>query len=152
VKVLFVGEGANDVGAAAANPRDLRSAGGTVCILARKVCPSISADSVALTWSAIARFNPKAKKRGYTAKMAGALKNQSDSNEFRQDIAGRQISLPWNALVPTASLLSLPSFERHSGKKPDQETGIPAAAMVCTFRERHGAEEPKWRPVTHPDP
>jgi hypothetical protein len=73
VKVLFIGEGPHDVGAAPANPRDLRPARGTVCILARKVCPTIADESVALTWAAIARFNPKAKKRGFAAKIAGAV-------------------------------------------------------------------------------
>jgi hypothetical protein len=79
VKVLFVGEGPHELGPSEGSA-DPQPATGTVPILARKICPAISADSVAIPWRNIPLLplNTKAldkdmKKRGYEAKAKRAV-------------------------------------------------------------------------------
>jgi hypothetical protein len=72
VKVLFIGEGPNDIGAASSNPDQPRPARGTVPTLARRVSAGIAPESIALAWREISRFNPSAQKRGFSAKLVGA--------------------------------------------------------------------------------
>ena len=70
MKVLFVGEGPNDIGSAVSNsPRPAR---GVIPTLARRVCSAIDADSIALAWTELHRFKPDAKKHGYPGKIAVA--------------------------------------------------------------------------------
>ena len=71
MKVLFIGEGPNDIGAASSNPDQPRPARGTVPTLARRVSAGIAPESIALAWREISRFNPSVK-RGYFSKLAGA--------------------------------------------------------------------------------
>jgi len=73
VKVLFVGEGRHDIGDPSPNPHQPRPAQGVVPTLARRICPKIDPESVALEWTEISRFNPSAKKRGFPAKVAAAV-------------------------------------------------------------------------------
>jgi hypothetical protein len=72
VKVLFIGEGSTDIGKANSNPRNPRPASGVVPALARKICPSISASSIAMTWTEVPRFSPSRLKRGYEHKICAA--------------------------------------------------------------------------------
>jgi len=73
VKALFIGEGGHDIGDSDPNPHQPRPARGTIPTLARRICPEIGPESVALAWSEIRRFNPSAKKRGFPAKVAAAV-------------------------------------------------------------------------------
>jgi hypothetical protein len=73
VIVLFVGEGRHDIGEPNPNPYQPRPTRGSIPTLARRVCPAMSADSVALAWTEIRRFNPAALKRGYEAKVPAAV-------------------------------------------------------------------------------
>jgi hypothetical protein len=72
VKVLFVGEGNNDIGEASEEANQPRPASGVIPTLARKVCPVIDANSIALAWTEIRRFNPAGHKRGLAPKVAAA--------------------------------------------------------------------------------
>lgn len=72
MKLLFVGEGRHDIGDSLF-PGQPRSAEGTIPTLARRICPAIDSNSVALAWNEIARFNPQAKKRGFPAKITAAV-------------------------------------------------------------------------------
>jgi hypothetical protein len=72
VKVLFVGEGPQDIGTPRFDPQP-RPARGVVCTLARKVCPEIAADSLALAWREIPVFDKDARKRGLERKVARAI-------------------------------------------------------------------------------
>jgi hypothetical protein len=72
MRVLFVGEGAQDIGTPQFNPQP-RPARGTVPTLARKVCPVIAEDSVALAWTEIPLFDRKARKRGLEVKVERAI-------------------------------------------------------------------------------
>jgi hypothetical protein len=71
VKVLFIGEGPHDIGAASSNPGQPRLARGTIPTLARRVSAGIDPESIALAWREISRFN-RSVKRGYSSKLAGA--------------------------------------------------------------------------------
>ena len=71
MKVLFVGEGPNDVGSSA-NDSDPRPAGGVVSALAQKVCSGIAAHSIALRWTQLHRFYPGGNK-GLAGKVAVAV-------------------------------------------------------------------------------
>lgn len=73
MKILFVGEGRHDIGDPDPSPNHLRTAHGTVPALACRVSTSISADSVALAWAEIRRFNPDARKSGYRHKVPAAV-------------------------------------------------------------------------------
>ncbi len=73
MKTLFVGEGPHDIGNPGSDPFQPRPAQGVIPILARKVCPSISPESVSLAWKEIARFNPQGKKRGFESKVPAAV-------------------------------------------------------------------------------
>lgn len=83
MKVLFVGEGNHDIGAAGESWGQPRPARGVVPVLASRVCPSIQieggepaaskdADSIALAWHDISRFSPAGRK-GFEAKVAAAM-------------------------------------------------------------------------------
>jgi hypothetical protein len=83
VKVLFVGEGNHDIGAAGESWGQPRPARGVVPVLAHGVCASIQiegadptarkdADSIALAWHDIPRFSPAGRK-GFEAKVAAAM-------------------------------------------------------------------------------
>jgi hypothetical protein len=72
VKALFVGEGKHDIGPAGESWSQPRPATGVVPALARRVCPSIGAESIALAWHDISRFSPSAR-RGLEAKVAAAI-------------------------------------------------------------------------------
>jgi hypothetical protein len=74
VKILFVGEGANDIGAPTNIPGFVRPAGGTVCALARRASDVVGTDSIAMEWREVPRFsrNPSAKRSGYSGKIAAA--------------------------------------------------------------------------------
>lgn len=72
MKVLFVGEGNHDIGPAGESSGRPRPATGVVPALARRVCPAISAESIALAWHDISRFSPRAR-RGFEAKVAAAI-------------------------------------------------------------------------------
>ncbi len=83
MKVLFVGEGNHDIGAAEASWGQPRPARGVVPVLAHRACPSIQikgvdstakkeADSIALSWHDIPRFSPKGRK-GFEARVAAAM-------------------------------------------------------------------------------
>ncbi len=69
--ILFVGEGKHETGAEFA-PRP-RPARGVLPILARKVCPHLGTDHLALDWKEIALFNEAKKKRGFSAKVVAAI-------------------------------------------------------------------------------
>jgi hypothetical protein len=71
VKILFVGEGSGDIGKAE-HELSPRPAGGAVATLARKACPKISPDSIAIQWINIKRYSPKSKK-GLAGKVAAAM-------------------------------------------------------------------------------
>jgi hypothetical protein len=71
VKVLFIGEGPHDIGAASSNPDQPRLARGTIPTLARRITAEIDPESIALAWREISRFNQSVK-RGYSSKLAGA--------------------------------------------------------------------------------
>jgi hypothetical protein len=73
MNLLFIGEGRNDIGDPNPNLFQPRPARGTIPTLARRVCPDIAPESVALAWPEIRRFNPSAQKRGYPAKIAAAV-------------------------------------------------------------------------------
>ncbi|MHB1422683.1 MAG: hypothetical protein ACYC3I_05700 [Gemmataceae bacterium] len=73
MKLLFIGEGRHDIGDSNADPSPPRSAQGTIPTLARRICPNIASESVALAWREIRRFNPSAQKHGYPAKIAAAV-------------------------------------------------------------------------------
>jgi hypothetical protein len=73
MKVLFVGEGRHDIGDPSPNPFQPRTAQGTIPTLARRICTEIGRESVAVAWSEISRFNPSARKRGFQAKINGAV-------------------------------------------------------------------------------
>ncbi len=73
MKVLFIGEGPHDIGDPGPNPFIPRPAQGTIPTLARRVCPSIRPESVALAWTEIRRFNPQGKKGGYESKIPAAV-------------------------------------------------------------------------------
>ncbi len=74
MRVLFVGEGPNDVGTPdfAVQPR---SAAGVVSALARRVCPeAIADDSASIFWRELPALPPKGKtSRGWTAKARSAV-------------------------------------------------------------------------------
>jgi hypothetical protein len=72
MKVLFIGEGRHDIGDPDPNSFQPRPAQGTIPNLARRICPNIAPESVALAWKEISRFNPSAHKRGYPAKITAA--------------------------------------------------------------------------------
>src|SRR5947207_955575 len=72
MKLLFIGEGRHDIGDPNSNPSQPRPAQGTIPTLARRICPEIARESVALAWTEIRRFNPSAQKRGYRAKITAA--------------------------------------------------------------------------------
>jgi len=79
VKVLFVGEGPHDLGASQGGTGP-QLASGTVPILARKVCPSIGTDSLALPWRRVGLlplntkvFDRDMKRKGYEAKAMRAV-------------------------------------------------------------------------------
>ena len=55
MRVLFVGEGNNDIGYSSPSPNQPRPAGGVIPALARKVCPAIG-DSLAIRWTDIPRL------------------------------------------------------------------------------------------------
>jgi hypothetical protein len=72
MKVLFVGEGKNDIG-----PSELdsgpRAARGVVPALARKVVALINEDCPALAWRELSLFDPRARKKGFAAKVTAAI-------------------------------------------------------------------------------
>jgi len=72
VKVLFIGEGRHDIGDPNPNPYHPRPASGAIPILARRICPGVGLDSVALAWAEIPRFVPAGRKPGYSAKITAA--------------------------------------------------------------------------------
>jgi hypothetical protein len=72
LKVLFVGEGNHDIGPSGEAWGQPRPARGVVPVLARRVCPSIDAASVALPWRELSRLSPNARK-GLEAKVAAAI-------------------------------------------------------------------------------
>lgn len=72
MKVLFVGEGPNDMGLASYPPAP-RPAAGTIATLAQKVCPVIAPESIALGWGELSRFNRDARKQGYEFKIGAAV-------------------------------------------------------------------------------
>lgn len=80
MKVLFVGEGPHDIGSSVFPPQP-RPATGTIPALARKVCPQIDAESVAISWREIPildrrkvpPLDRKALKNVWTAKTARAI-------------------------------------------------------------------------------
>ncbi len=71
MKILFVGEGSGDIGKAEheLSPRPAR---GAVAVLARKACPKISRDSVAIQWIQIKLYSSKTR-NGFAAKVAAAM-------------------------------------------------------------------------------
>lgn len=78
MRVLLVGEGKHDVGAAGADtqaPPDQRKMGGVVGTLVRKQCPAIAADSPARLWREIPRYGRgwPGKPHGYAGKVAAAI-------------------------------------------------------------------------------
>ncbi len=82
MKVLFVGEGPQDVGSPEFAP-GVRPATGVIPILARRVCPEIGDDSVCIFWREVPVLPLKKKKmRGWAAKVrssvALAVKNVCD--------------------------------------------------------------------------
>lgn len=72
MRVLFIGEGTHDVGPPTFDLRP-RPAAGTVPALARRVCPSISEDSLALAWREIPILDPKKRRRGFDARTEIAI-------------------------------------------------------------------------------
>ncbi len=72
MKVLFIGEGRHDIGDPNPNPYHPRPAQGTIPTLARRICPAISLNSVALAWTEIPRFTPARARHGYLAKITAA--------------------------------------------------------------------------------
>lgn len=73
MKLLFIGEGRHDIGDPIPNAYDPRPALGAIPGLARRICPEIDAESVALAWTELIRFNPSARKRGFPAKIVAAV-------------------------------------------------------------------------------
>lgn len=72
MKVLFVGEGTHDIGGVGEIWARPRPATGVVPTLARRVCPTIGDDSIALAWREIPRFSRHTRK-GFEAKVASAM-------------------------------------------------------------------------------
>jgi hypothetical protein len=72
MRVLFIGEGTHDIGPPAFDPQP-RPAAGVVSTLARRVCPAISQDSLALAWTEITILDPKKRRRGLDAKVERAI-------------------------------------------------------------------------------
>jgi hypothetical protein len=72
LKVLFVGEGNHDIGAVGERWGQPRPATGVVPALARRVCPVIDDESIALAWRDIPRFSRRPGK-GFEAKVAAAI-------------------------------------------------------------------------------
>jgi hypothetical protein len=72
VKVLFIGEGNHDIGPAGDRWAEPRPATGVIPILARRLCNTIDATSIALAWREISRFSPQARK-GFEAKVSAAM-------------------------------------------------------------------------------
>ncbi len=72
MKVLFVGEGRTDIGAAAQNPAE-RRAGGPIPVLARKIIQTIDPDCPAISWRDVARFSPDKQKPGFEYRVAAAI-------------------------------------------------------------------------------
>jgi hypothetical protein len=73
MKVLFVGDGRHDIGRTDGVSNEPQPAGGVVPTLSRRLCPNISADSLAFKWKDIPRFQRG--KNGYAGKVpAAALK------------------------------------------------------------------------------
>ena len=74
MKVLFVGEGSDDIGRAEFATRP-RPAAGAVPTLAKRVVPEIGNDSLAIPWQHITRFSKdRDKATGYAAKVRAAVK------------------------------------------------------------------------------
>ena len=72
MKILFVGEGSNDIGRSMP-VRDLRPADGVVSALCRKLQPNISIESVAIQWKELSGFPKDKKKAGYVHKLRAAV-------------------------------------------------------------------------------
>lgn len=72
MKLLFVGEGSQDIGRPEFAPKP-RPAGGVVAVLARRLCPAISADSIALSWRKIPVLDRKKRGKGFAAKVTSAI-------------------------------------------------------------------------------
>ena len=72
MKVLFVGDGRTDIGAAVQNPAE-RLAGGPIPILTRKIIHAIDRDSPAISWQDVPRFNPNRQKAGYEHQVTAAI-------------------------------------------------------------------------------
>ncbi len=72
MKLLFVGEGKHDIGAdeGGASPW---VAGGVVPALARRVCPQIANNSLALKWRDLPLLNREGKRRGFDRKVVAAV-------------------------------------------------------------------------------
>jgi hypothetical protein len=71
MKVLFVGEGPSDIGKQlGVHPRPAK---GIVSALARRICPAIGTDSIAISWVEIPRLNRSQKGKGFEAKAAAAI-------------------------------------------------------------------------------
>lgn len=72
MKVLFIGEGKHDIGRPEFAPRP-QPARGVVYTLARRICPDIADESIALKWPDIPVLNREKKRKGYAAKVASVL-------------------------------------------------------------------------------
>jgi hypothetical protein len=82
MRVLFVGEGAHDIGPASFDPQP-RPAKGAIPTLARRVCPAMAEDSVALAWCELPVLNEKKRTRGLAAKVETAI--VIGASKFRVD-------------------------------------------------------------------
>jgi len=111
VKVLFIGEGPHDIGAPSPNPNQPRPARGVVPTLARRVWSGIAADSIALAWREISRFNLSAQKRGYSAKVAAAALLAARKFDCRATVA-------------------IADRDREDGREAQLEDGVDAAQRL----------------------
>ncbi len=109
--LLFIGEGRHDIGDSRPNPFEPRPAEGTIPTLARRICPNIASESVALAWTEIRRFNPSAQKRGYPAKIAAAVL-----------LASRRFHCAGTAVVADR--------DGYADRQPEMEAGVERARQL----------------------
>jgi hypothetical protein len=133
VKVLFIGEGNNDIGEPGPDPFLPRPAGGTIAPLARKVCPSITSDSVALPWRGLTRLKGGLT-RGFAAKIQAAVL-----------VASRRYGCSGTVLVVDR--------DRQENRAEELETGASKHARISqATRSRAVWLSNRWKPGPWPFP
>jgi len=116
MKVLFVGEGPNELGHPEMGPSP-KPAGGMLPILSKKAAPNIDPDCLAIFWREIPILPREGKKRGWAAKVAAA------------------ILLSWkNGLEGTVCVAD---NDRDDDRLPAMEEGI--AKGIAALSESHAA-------------